>query len=286
MLGELAETWLAERVRRRELGHQTARNYRSSLAGFCAWYDGPPEDLSEAHICVWLESRSHLSAATRRGDLSALRGFCGWLVRQGRLNTNPCDLVPRIRAPEPVPRALDTWQVHAVLEVCPDARARAIVWCQVGLGLRCGEVARLRVEDWSRERDVILVHGKGDRDRELPVLADVARALDQYLREWPAIRGPLLRSYRRPWAGLQPDTISGMVSDWMRAAGIKHSARDGVSAHALRHTAASDVLEGCHDLRAVQEMLGHQNLSTTAIYLRRASLDRLRTVMEGRTYAA
>jgi integrase len=83
---------------------------------------------------------------------------------------------------------------------------------------------------------------------------------------------------------LAPDTISGMVSEWMRAAGVKSWARDGVSAHALRHTCASDVLEHSKDLRAVQDMLGHRHLQTTSVYLRRANLDRLREAMGGRRY--
>jgi site-specific recombinase XerD len=70
----------------------------------------------------------------------------------------------------------------------------------------------------------------------------------------------------------------------MARAGVKRHAYDGVSGHALRHTAASDVLDECKDLRAVQQMLGHAQLSTTAIYLRRVSAESLRTAMGGRTY--
>jgi integrase/recombinase XerC len=283
---EYAEAWLSERVRRHQMHPMTARNYRSSLRGFALFYgDQPLRELQSDDIEAWLESRGYLTAATRRGDLSALRGFSHWLVRQHVIATNPTDDVERIKVPDAVPRALDRDQVAMLLDVCPDARARAIVWLQVGLGLRCSEVARLHVEDWSRRAGVLLVHGKGSRDRELPVVADVTRALAEYLREWPTPRGPLIRSYRTPRA-LRPDTISGMVSEWMRAAGIKLVARDGVSAHALRHTAASDVLEQSKDLRAVQDMLGHRQLATTAIYLRRASLGRLRDAMEGRAYDA
>jgi site-specific recombinase XerC len=75
-----------------------------------------------------------------------------------------------------------------------------------------------------------------------------------------------------------------MVAEWMRAAGVKRRPYDGNSAHALRHTAASDVLEVSGDLRAVQAMLGHSQLQTTSIYLRRAELGRLRDAMTGRPY--
>ena len=70
----------------------------------------------------------------------------------------------------------------------------------------------------------------------------------------------------------------------MSTAGIKRGAGDGVSAHALRHTAASDVLDRCHDVRTVQAMLGHVSIATTQIYLRRADLSRMREAMAGRDY--
>jgi integrase len=283
---DLAELYLTERVRRGTLDPMTARNYRSSLNLFTADVRRRPDELDAETIEAWLGSRSHLSPATRRGDLTALIGFCEWLVRQGILARNPTADVARIRQPDPVPRALDPDQVSAVLRVCPDARARLIVWLQVGEGLRCGEVSRLRITDWSRPAGTLLVRGKGARERMLPVTVDVDRALRGYLAEHPTWSGPLVRSYRRPWAPLRPDTISGMVSEWMRASGVKGWARDGISAHALRHTAASDVLERSHDLRAVQDMLGHRHLQTTSIYLRRANLDRLRDAMSGRRYLA
>jgi site-specific recombinase XerD len=76
------------------------------------------------------------------------------------------------------------------------------------------------------------------------------------------------------------------VQQWMVDAGLKRRPRDGVSAHSLRHTCASDVLDACHDLRVVQQMLGHQHLATTAIYLRRADLSQMRDAMAGRRYRA
>jgi integrase/recombinase XerC len=284
-ISELATQWLTERVRQHKLNPMTARNYRSTFAGLVAAVgDIPPDQLTTDTLEHWLEARAHLSAATRRGDLSAVRGFCAWLVRHGTLDSNPAVDVEPIRQTHPVPRAFDTGQTAALFAVLPDLRAEAIVWLQLGLGLRCAEVAALRIEHWSRRADVVLVNGKGSRQRELPVIPEVRAALVAYLAEYPAADGPLIRSYRRPAHGLAADTISGMVAEWMRAAGVKLRARDGNSAHALRHTAASDVLEASKDLRAVQAMLGHAQLQTTSVYLRRAELGRLREAMSGRDY--
>jgi site-specific recombinase XerD len=120
----------------------------------------------------------------------------------------------------------------------------------------------------------------------LPVTTALARVLD----DWSAVAGvgagPLVRQERRRNERLSAETISTYVSRWMRTAGLKRSRWDGRSAHALRHTAASDVLDACHDLRVVQAMLGHEHLSSTSIYLRRASLGQMREAMEGRGYLA
>ena len=287
-LAVLADTYLTERVRRGTLNPLTARNYRSSLSGLAASYGTRPAGgLVAEDLEVWLSARTGLSAATRRGDLTAAIGFCRWLRRQGVVDVDPSVEVPRIRQPDPVPRALDADQVAAVLRACPDARARSVVWLQVGLGLRCGEVSRLRVADWTRSSEVLRVRGKAGHRRDLPVTRAAGVALDGYLAEYPPLpwpASPLVRSYRRPWAPLAPDTISGLVSEWMRAAGIKAWARDGVSAHALRHTCATDVLARSKDLQAVSQMLGHRQLQTTAIYLRHAEMGRLRDAMEDRDY--
>ena len=118
----------------------------------------------------------------------------------------------------------------------------------------------------------------------LPVPSEARRTLDAWLTVRGVVSGPMIFSYTRPWAPLNADTISTMLSRWMNAAGIKHRRFDGISGHALRHTAASDTLDRCGDPEAVREMLGHISLTTTQIYLRRAQLGRLREAMEGRSY--
>ena len=284
-LDELALQYLSERVARGELDPMTARNHRSALNRF-AESVGPKSvaRLSTADVERWLETRSHLKPSTRRSQFSYVVLFCGWLHKQGYVAKNVAlDLRPP-RVPRAVPRALPPASVTRVLHHCPDERARAIVWLMVGLGLRCCEIANLRMEDWDRQARLMTVTGKGANERALPVPAEVEGAVDAYLDRFPASFGPIIRSYRQPSKGLGSDTISGMVAEWMRSAGVKRRSRDGVSAHCFRHTAASDVLDNCNDLRVVQQMLGHSNLTTTTIYLRRASMGKMREAMAGRTY--
>jgi site-specific recombinase XerC len=188
------------------------------------------------------------------------------------------------RKPRTIPRAMPKADVGRLFDVAPDPRARAIVALGVGCGLRCVEISRLRVEDWDRAGKTLRITGKSGHQRELPVPGLVQQALTNYMVGCPATTGPLIRSYVQRTKSLLPATISDLVASWMALAGVKVGPRDGVSAHALRHTCASDVLDECGDLRVVQEMLGHEHLSTTAIYLRRAGIGKLRDAMEGRRY--
>ncbi|HEY7824746.1 MAG TPA: tyrosine-type recombinase/integrase [Acidimicrobiia bacterium] len=279
----LAIQYVAGRVRRGEITPLTGRNTRSSL-GSLVKEIGDRRTITPHTIEKWMGTRAHLSAATRRHDFIAARAWCDWLVQEGKLKSNPTVRFRAPKEPRRAPRALSAESVAEVLHVCPDERSKAIVWLMVGMGLRCCEVATLNIEDWDRHSDLLRVTGKGQHVRELPMLPHVSEAIRVYLSAHPATDGPLFRSYRNPTQAIRADTISGMVSELMMAAGIKHHPRDGVSAHALRHTAASDVLEHSHDLPAVQEMLGHRNLSTTSIYLRRASMERMRDSMSGRDY--
>jgi site-specific recombinase XerC len=286
-LATLAEAYLRGRARKGELGHVTIGNQRSVLQQLTATYgDRPVANFRRLHIEKWLETRGHLKASTRRCHLSMIRGFTAWLLREGHVKRDPMIGVKPPRQPRTVPRAMPSCDIGALLHSVPDARARAIVALGVGCGLRCCEISRLRVEDWDRSAEMIRVTGKGGNERELPVPEIALRHLRNYLIEHPASSGPLIRSYANPSESLQAKTLSKMIGGWMVEAGVKLSRFDGVSAHALRHTAATDVLNQCGDLRVVMEMLGHKNLSTTSIYLGRAGLPKMRNAMEGRTYQA
>jgi site-specific recombinase XerD len=158
----------------------------------------------------------------------------------------------------------------------------AVVALMLGCGLRCAEVATITVDDWDRRGEVLRVAGKGGHERIVPVPPDVAAALAGYLAHEPAAGdSPIVRARTHP-GGVRPDYLSQMVSRTMAAAGVKRAAWDRVSGHALRHTAATEVLDASGDLRVVQEMLGHQRLETTSVYLARAGVDRVRAAMLAR----
>lgn len=264
-----------------ELTYTSARSMGARLDTLTRSFgERPVSNLGPAHIEVWLESLDYLEPASRHAYISTIRGFCKWLRREKLIRNDPLEHVSRVRIPRRVPRAITPAEVRRLILILPDARAVAIVWLMVGLGLRCIEVAGLSGRDYDEHARTMTVRGKGGHERVLPVPDEVHVALAAYgFRS-----GPLIRRYDKPGRGLTPHTLSKYVSAWFQQAGVKQRPFDGRSAHALRHTAASDVLDRCKDVRVVQAMLGHSNVATTSVYLRRAKLDTLRDAMAGRDY--
>jgi integrase/recombinase XerD len=130
----------------------------------------------------------------------------------------------------------------------------------------------------------LLVKGKGAHERVLPVPAPAAAAIGDYRDSVGWRAGPLVCDLHSGRRSISAPAVARIIGDLMRRTGVKVAAGDGVTAHALRHTAASDVLDRCGNVRTVQRMLGHASLATTQIYLRRASLGQLREAMDGRDY--
>jgi len=283
-LPSLVDTYLCERAARHEFSPQTLRNVQCALRNFAAVMgDRPVAKIARADVEEWLGTRHRMAAATRRHNLSSVRAFCQWLTRRGYLPVDPTAELPPVRVPRYLPRAIGAPKVGKLLEYVPDARGRLIVLLEVQEGLRCLEVSGLQLGDIDFEGRTVRIIGKGGHQRMLPVSGETWEALTAYLAEHPATSGPLVRSYRQEWHSLTPDTISGMVSEWMSRAGIKRWPRDGVSAHALRHQMATDALRSGAHLRDVQAALGHAHLSTTEVYLPLVVND-LRSAMGGRRY--
>lgn len=255
----LAEQYVRHREKLGEINALTARNDRCALRQFAA---------ADADGNAWAASLDGLAPATRRRRFSTVKLFCRWAVHAGHLDADPLVGLRPPRQPRAVPRALAADDVGLLIVACPDARARLIVVWMVQLGLRCIEMSRIELGDIDRGQRLVRVRGKGGHERILPLVDEAVDALVTYLAEEPpAGAGPLLRSRIAPHRGLDADTISGLVAEWMWDAGIKRRRRDGVSAHALRHTAATDMLRAGAHLRDVQAALGHAHLVTTEVYL-------------------
>lgn len=246
-------------ARRHELSPESVVTFREDLrqfAGFAGW-QRPVGDVTTEVVCAWT-AEQQVSPATLQKRISTIRTWCRWLVAHGHLERDPTILLPRIRRPRRVPRALSREQVEALWDMPMPDRTRLCVSLMLFEGLRRGEVARL---EWGhvRLRDrQMLISGKGGHERVLPISDVTASLLGQI---GIGTSGPVVRSQTRPHCGVTPATVSTLVRETMRAAGLDESP------HALRHTAATDALRSGCDLRTVQKFLGHSTVVVTEAYL-------------------
>lgn len=284
-LRPLATRYVRERSQRGELRPATRATYVQTLWLFVgAVGDVEPSRLTRRKIERWL-AEGQWAPATRRQRLSIVRLFVRWMVDRGDLKRDPTIAIARVRGVRHLPRGLDTDQVEALLAVAGSARMTLILLLMVQEGLRRGEVARVEVGDVDMANRLLLVRGKGGHERVLPLSDETLEAMHTYLGERPARAGRLIRS-EVPGCehdGLSEPYITKLTHDVMVAAGVKRSPTDGVSAHALRHTMATDLLRNGAHIRNVQAALGHADLKSTQVYLPWV-VGELRESMAGRRY--
>jgi len=273
-------------ARRPDLSFESARNLKYTFRRFVDVIgpERPIGELDEDAIDRWRQALpTRLAARTLRHEIGRVREFTRWCHRHGKLLDDPCMHMRLPHAPRSLPRELEEPQLEKAELALPDDRARLIVSLMHMEGLRCIEVARLETGDVDRIRRAIHVVGKGGHHREVPLSERTATAIDAYS---DGLAGPLVRNHKHG-GPLTAKTISRMVSDWFKAAGVKRKPHDGMSAHAYRHTAAGEMLDADTDLRDVSTFLGHGSLAVTSIYLkRRASVERLAEAMARRETGA
>ena len=242
--------------------------------------------ITRTQVQTWLESEyERVGASTLYGKFSVCRVFCDWLRQRDLLKVDPFRDMEAPRKPDSLPRSLSQEQCEKLFANLPDTRAELICSLIFQSGLRAGEVATLQVGMIDFQAWTVKVTGKGRKERAVPIFEETQPILRAYLTEFPARSGPLIRSYTRSHQGMTPSHIGRLVRTWMYAAGIKDHAYDGVSAHAGRHTAATDIYEQSKDIRAVQQFLGHSSLSTTQVYVK-GSAENIRLAGSGRRYRA
>jgi integrase/recombinase XerC len=267
LVGEAVKAYLADRQASGEIGARSARQlgWRLGMLTRCCG-DVDIGELDHGRLREWQRSVGDAEPASRRAYLSTVRVFVAWCLDEGLLEADPTRRLGRVKEPRRDPRALSAAQLGRLRLVLPDERARLIVALMARQGMRCIEVARLDAGDIDTARRAVTVVGKADNMRTIPLADDVADLLERWLDGRD--RGPVV--------GLAAATLSSIVSAWMAEAGLKTRAYDGRSAHALRHTAASDLYDRCRDVKAVQRFLGHANVATTDRYLRAGDDDVIR----------
>jgi len=270
----------------------TVKNYGSEIQEFVDFAaDEGVRDWTGVNVpfirryLLWLNSRKLAQASVAR-RISELRSFGKYLMRNGELAQNPFRLISLPRVPERLPNYLEYDEILAMLNV-PDTstpkglRDRAILEVLYAGGLRISELVGLNIGDYSAEEQQLRVWGKGSKERIAFLGQPACRALEAYLtygrpkflqarKEAAATAALFLNRFGdRLWLG----SVDTLIRKMAKAAGIARR----VTPHVLRHTFATHLLNGGADLRYIQELLGHANISTTQVYTH-VSQERIREV--------
>lgn len=271
----------------RRLAARTLQLYREAfvrLTDFAAAQSVPLREVQVHHVRRWAASMHGQGLGPRSIALvlSAWRGLYRWLGRDGLVSINPIEGVRAPKAAKPLPKALPVDLAMALADapaasrnpadtLAVEARDQCIVELLYGCGLRVSELVGLDVdpggEGWVDAADTTAhVLGKGSKRRGVPVGASALKAL----REWLALRSELARDDERALlVGSRGARISaGQVRMRLKLRAVRAGLPTHVHPHMLRHSFATHLLQSSGDLRAVQELLGHANITTTQIYTR------------------
>ena len=272
----------------------TQRNYRQALGEFAQWH----RDTSESPVC-WSElerndfrlflrllGRRKLSQAAIRLRFSALNSFYKFLMRRGLVESSPVKDVTLPKPAKRLPQFLTIDQMNALLDApmqefeakrvakkgtkkkvsaVPYLRDRAILETIYSCGLRIGEICRMLAGEIEPDEHVVNVHGKGKKERQVPIGRAAVEAIRLYwerLAKSPALDEHVFFASEKKRSAIYPRLVQLRLKNYLSASGLDPS----LTPHKLRHSYATHLLDAGADLRSVQEMLGHANLTTTQVY--------------------
>jgi len=258
----------------KQYSSHTLKNYQRDITAFLSYCEQQSIDefsqLDSAHIRSFVASRHRQGLAGRslQRNLSALRSLFHYLNKQRLLSTNPAKGVRAPKTPRKLPEVLTVDQLDQLLHIRSDdilsIRDKAMMEMMYGCGLRLSELVGLDLKKIDAKQQKINVIGKGEKQRELPYGGKAKEALQGWLSVRPQLADSEEQAVFVSQRGqrLKQRSIQQRMKKWA----IKQELECDLYPHKLRHSFASHILESSGDLRAVQELLGHENLSTTQIY--------------------
>ncbi len=215
------------------------------------------------------------SPATMARKIATLRSFYKWMMKRGIVEANPMQLIRTPKQPKRLPKAITVDQIERLLAAPDDhtllgSRDRAILETLYSTGIRVSELVGINRGDLDETGEAIIIRGKGRKERIVPLGSHALAALRQYIT---ILDGEVLRNggsvedksplfVNKHGGRLSTRSVRRKVSKYLREAGLDPT----ISPHTLRHSFATHLLDNGADLRSVQELLGHQSLSTTQIY--------------------
>lgn len=275
---DLELDWIGRFIRHleteRRLSPNTCKHYRRDLESLMtylreidvdAW-----ADVDEGHMRAWSATcfRRGLSPGSIRRRLSAVRSFYRYLLREQHVLSNPTSDVSAPKQKRRLPGNVDADRMGRLLDIRGDGplvvRDRAILELFYSSGLRLAELTGLNLGDVDLADATVHVTGKGNKDRIVPVGRKARDALVDWQRSRSALAKPDETALFVSQRGnrLSPRSVQARVDHWARQQGLDTH----IHPHLLRHSFATHLLESSHDLRGVQELLGHANIATTQVY--------------------
>ena len=277
-LPDSALAWIARFIghlqNERNYSPHTLKNYRRDLNALAVWCatQGVQQwrelDVHRLRAFTAARHRGGLAGRSLQRELSAARSFFNYLLREGQLSHNPAQSVSAPRSPRTLPHTLDADQVGRLLDFDADTplarRDRAIMELFYSSGLRLAELLALELGDIDLPDATVRVTGKGSKTRVVPIGRQARDALQEWLKARAAMTTAEQRALfvTRTGTRLHARNVQQRLRQWAVQRGLDTR----VHPHLLRHSFASHLLESSGDLRAVQELLGHADISTTQIY--------------------
>ncbi len=256
----------------KQLSPHTLSNYQrdlSRLEKYCQDNGTPLEQLQQHHLrqCLTQMHRQGLKPRSIQRWLSALRSFFHFCLQHQYVDLNPCTGLQAPKADKPLPKALDVDQAIQFVEIKGEdflaLRDRACLELFYSCGLRLSELVSLNWSDIDLTQGEVRVTGKGNKTRELPIGKPARQALQQWRQHQQLSQQAISAVFTNKKGGrLHPRSIQMRFNKLSVSQGVDQP----VHPHMLRHSFASHMLESSGDLRAVQELLGHANLTTTQVY--------------------
>ena len=254
----------------KKLGDNTINSYMLDLEDFFKTFNGSIESCTKKDILAYISSINGLEVSTVNRHISSLKSFFNYLVDESIIKVSPMEEVYSLKKAKKLPKYLSISEVNKLLNIPLnsefDYRNKAMLELMYATGLRVSELVSIEYSNIDFENSIIRINGKGKKERIIPLGEVASYYLKVYLSDH---RSKLLKrnTYNQVFLNNhgKPITRQGfnyILENIRELTGIEKE----ITPHVLRHSFATHLLEGGADIRSIQEMLGHENISTTNIY--------------------
>lgn len=254
----------------KKLGDNTINSYILDLEDFFKTFNGSIESCTKKDILAYISSINGLEVSTVNRHISSLKSFFNYLVDESIIKVSPMEEVSSLKKTKKLPKYLSISEVNKLLNIPLnsefDYRNKAMLELMYATGLRVSELVSIEYSNIDFENSIIRINGKGKKERIIPLGEVASYYLKVYLSDY---RSKLLKrnTYNQVFLNNHGNPITRQGFNYIlenirELTGITKE----ITPHVLRHSFATHLLEGGADIRSIQEMLGHENISTTNIY--------------------